>query len=114
MKMTSWILAVLALGLVASTGCRKAEDEPGPTPVYYGVKVDLPKLDTEFSSANQDVRVSAAVIKQCLRYAQLSQALTELGKLAKNPALTEPQKKVVNDLIEQTKQVIANSKPPSQ
>ena len=36
-----------------------------------------------------------------------------LDKLSHNPGLTESQKKVVADLIEQTKQVIAKT-PPAQ
>ena len=111
MKTTHWMFMALTVCILALAGCKKAEDEPGPTPVYYGVKVDLPKLDTEFTSASQDVQASAAMVKHFLRYAQLPQALAELGKLAKNPSLSEIQKKVVNDLIEQTKQVIANSRP---
>ena len=55
---------------------------------------------------------TAALINRSLRYAQFPQAVAELGKLANNPNLSEPQKKVVNDLVEQTKQVIANSKAP--
>jgi hypothetical protein len=111
MKTTLWIFAPPIIGLLASAGCKKGDDEPGPTPVYYGVKVDLPKLDTEFINASQEVQASAAQVKQCLRYAQLPQALAELSKLAHNPRLTEPQKKVVDDLLKQTKQVIANSTP---
>ncbi|HEY5912191.1 MAG TPA: hypothetical protein VJA21_16430 [Verrucomicrobiae bacterium] len=111
MKATLCVSAVLAVGLLAGSGCRKAEDQPGPTPVYYGVKVDLPKLDTEFTTASQEVQASAALVKQYLRYAQVRQALAELSKLAQDSTLTETQKKVVNDLTEQTKQVITNSSP---
>lgn len=92
-------------------GCRKSGDQPGPTPVYYGVKVDVPKLDTEFVTASEEVKASAGLIKQSFRYAQLPQALAELGKLAGNSSLTESQKKVVRDLTEQIKKVIANSSP---
>jgi hypothetical protein len=84
--------------------------------MYYGVKMTaLPKLDTDFTTASQDVQTSVSLAKRYLRYAQFPQALAELGKLAKNPNLSEPQKQVVNDLAEQIKQVVANSKaPPAQ
>ncbi len=108
------IPTALAIGLLAGAGCKKAEDRPGPTPVYYGVKVDLPKLDAALANASQDVQATAAQVKQSLRYAQFPQSLAALGKLAANPTLTETQKKVVNDLTEQIKQVIANSSPPRQ
>lgn len=111
MKTARWTVTVLVVILLAEAGCRKAEQQPGPTPVYYGVKVDLPKLDTEFTNASQEVLATVASVKQLLRSAQLPKALAELGKLAGNPALTETQKKVVYDLTEQTKQVIANSTP---
>jgi hypothetical protein len=109
-----FISAVLLAGSVTWDGCGKAEDQPGPTPVYYGVRVDLPKLDTAFTNASPDVQASAALVKQYLRYAELPKALAELGHLATNSTLTENQKRVVNDLTEQTKQVIANSNPPRQ
>ena len=116
MKTTHRMLTALTICSVAFAGCKKAEEAPGPTPVYYGVKmVDLPKLDTDFVNASQDVQASVSMVKRFLRYAQFPQAVAELGKLANNPNLSEPQKKVVEGLIEQTKQVIANSKaPPAQ
>ena len=114
MKTAFWMLTGLMAGVLAGAGCKKAEDEPGPTPVYYGVRVDLPKLDSEFTNANQEVQASARLAKQCLRYAQVPQALAELEKLARNTSLTGPQKKVVEDLIKQTRQVIANSTPAAQ
>jgi hypothetical protein len=73
--------------------------------------VDLPRLDTEFTNSNPDIRATAAAVKYSLRSAQLRQALAELDTLAANPNLTETQKKVVADLTAQTKQVIANSSP---
>ena len=38
--------------------------------------------------------------------------LVELDKLSNIPNLTDPQKKLVNDLIEQTKKVIEEAPPP--
>jgi hypothetical protein len=112
MRTLSCTSVALVFGLLAGTGCKQAEDAPGPTPVYYGVRVDLPKLDTVFTSAGADVQSSAALTKQYIRYAELPKALAELGALAANPTLTENQKRVVNDLTAQIKQAIANSSPP--
>lgn len=49
-----------------------------------------------------------------IRYGQYDQALAELQKLGAVPTLTEPQKKLVNDLVEQVKQLAAKApaKPP--
>ena len=101
------------ISAVALAGCKKAEDEPGPAPVYYGVKVDLPKLDAEFAKAGPEIQANVALAKQALRYAQVQPALDALVKVSQDPALTENQKKVINELIGQVKQVIANSKPPA-
>jgi hypothetical protein len=114
MRTVSCASVALVIGLLAGAGCKKAEDAPGPTPVYYGVRVDLPKLDTAFTNASADVQASAALAKQYIRYAELPKALAELGNLAANPTLTEMQKRVINDLTGQIKQVIANSSPPRQ
>jgi hypothetical protein len=47
-----------------------------------------------------------------LRYGQYMNSLAALDKLVNNPSTTEEQKKVVNELIEEVKQVI--SKAPAQ
>jgi hypothetical protein len=52
--------------------------------------------------------------KAYLRFGQFPQAMVQLDKLAHVPNLTEPQKKLVNDLLEQTKQVVAKAPPPGQ
>jgi hypothetical protein len=103
--------ATVLIAFLAGSGCGKPQDQPGPTPIYYGVKVDLPKLDSDFAKANPDVQAAAAQVKQLIRYSQLPQALAALSQLAANPSLTEPQKKTVNDLTDQLKQVIAKSTP---
>jgi hypothetical protein len=113
MKTTHGIFATLTICALALAGCSKESgDAPGPIPVYYGVKMDaLPKLDTEFKTAAPDVQNGVNAAKRALRYQLYPQTLAELGKLAKNPSLTEPQKKAVTDLLEQVKQVVAASKP---
>ena len=107
MKTTHWIFAVLALCFVAFAGCKKAEQAQALD--VEGVKVDLPKMDAAFTGASQEVQSSVAMFKRFFRYGQYPQALAELGKLASQPALTEPQKKLVSDLTEQTKQVFAKA-----
>ena len=53
--------------------------------------------------------VSLAV--RAFRYALFTNALVELDKLVSNPKLTDAQKTLVSDLIEQTKRVIAKAPP---
>ena len=112
MKTTRWMFTTLAICGLALAGCKKAEDEPGPTPVYYGVKVDLPKLDAEFANASPALQANVAEAKRLLRFALLPQALAAFVKLSSNTELSESQKAVVNEVIEQVKAVIANSKAP--
>jgi hypothetical protein len=110
MKMPHWLFALLAVCLVAFAGCKKAGQ--AETPEFYGVQVDLPKLGLVFAGASEQVQANVATFNRFFRYGQYPQALGELDRLASQPSLTEPQKKLVGDLIEQTKQVIAKVPPP--
>ena len=111
MKTTDCLFAILVIGLLALVGCKKAEQAAGPTTEFHGVKVDVPKLDSEFTNASQDVQDRVSVIKRFFRYGQFPRAVSELDQLSKMPNLTESQKKLVSDLIEQTKQVITKVPP---
>ncbi len=108
---TKFLLVILAGCLLSLAGCKKAEPE-GTTMQFHGINVDLPKLETEFANAGPGVRDSLSQVQRFFRYAQFPQALVELDKLSKDPSLSESQKKLVLDLIEQTKQVI-NKTPPA-
>ena len=110
----SWILALEVLLLLGFVACRKAELPPDPAAEYFGIKVDWPKLDTEFANPTQDMRDNLSIIKRFFRLGQIPRARAELEKLSSNPTLTEPQKKLVNDLLDQTKEVLAKAPPPPQ
>ena len=100
--------------MVAMTGCKKSEKQTtGPRTQYLGVQVDWPKLDTEFTNAAPEVMATAAEIKRDFRYSLFPQAMVALDKLSNTPNLTESQKKLVNDLMEQTRQVIAKMGTPA-
>ena len=111
MKTTNFVFSILAVCVVAFAGCKKADQSQGFSQQYYGINVDWPKLDTEFANAGQGVQDGVTLVKRFFRYAQFPQALMELDKLSNNPNLTEPQKKLVNTLIEQTRQVIIKAPP---
>lgn len=110
MKTVIRMLALLALCVASFTGCKKT----GQAESYevQGVKVDVPQFDGAFASANPEAQASVAMFKRCFRYGQYPQALAELGKLAKQPSLTSPQKKLVETLMAQTKEVIAKATAP--
>ena len=107
MQAPKGVTTLLALGLLACASCRRSNQSVAPNTEYSGVKVEWPKLDTEFANSDQQLQAEAYMAKRHIRYSQFPQALVELDKLSRNPGLSESQKKIVNELIEQTKQVIA-------
>ena len=115
MKTLRFVPLALAIGLTTVAGCKKSDapgSAPGTATQINGVNVDLPKLDVEFASAAPELQEGVNLLRRAFRYAQFPQALMELEKLSTNPGLSESQKKLVADLLEQTKQVIAKSPPP--
>jgi hypothetical protein len=114
MKMIIGIWASLAICLLASVGCKKSGQAAPPITEYSGVKVDWPKLDTEFANSDPEVQNGAYMAKRHLRYERFPEALMELEKLSGNPKLTDAQKKVVTEVAEQTKQAAAKAPAPGQ
>ncbi len=111
--MRSGILAttlVVAVSLVLP-GCGKKGPQSPSAYDVSGVKIDVPKFQQAFETAGDDVKAPATEAVSHIRYGQYAEALMSLDKLVNNPALSEPQKKVVNDVIEQLKQVISKAGP---
>jgi hypothetical protein len=105
---------LLAAGLLVSSGCKKGEPPPPPgTMNLMGVKVDLPRLEQEFQNASPEQQAAVQEIKRECRTWQLAKMVVALDTLGKNPALTESQKKVVSDLIDQVGQVMAKQGTPA-
>jgi hypothetical protein len=107
--------AVSAGGVVALSGCNKAAAPPPPPPSTIqmaGVRLDLPKLDTEFQDASPEIQAAVKQIKQSYRGGRFVRMVTELDELSNNPGLGASQKKLVGDLIEQMKQVLAKMPAP--
>jgi hypothetical protein len=93
------LIAVLLVG-----GCKKAETPADPFTIQ-GVKVDLPKLQAQFISAGPELQTSANEVGSAIRYGMYPKAVAELEKLAAYPNLTEPQKKAVQEVMAQVKQL---------
>lgn len=74
-----------------------------------GVKLDVPKLQQMFATEKPELQSGASKATMAIRYGQHAEALAELEKLAANASLTEPEKKVVNDVIGQVKQLLAKA-----
>ena len=115
MKKTILLCGLITTCFISLLGCKKDEAAPAVgTITLYGVSVELPKLDTEFQSAPPDVQAAVTAVKNAYRFGQYPKMVVELDKLANIPSLTEPQKKLANDLIEQMKQVIGKMPQPGQ
>jgi hypothetical protein len=112
MKTTQYLLIVLMAGGLALAGCGKSSTEKAPPP-QPGV-VDLGPLQNAFPDATPEVKASLDKLRFSARYGQLENELMELDKLAGLPNLTEPQKKAINDVIEQVKAAIQARPAPTQ
>ena len=111
MKLPNILFALLAVCIVALAGCKKSEQSGAPNTEYYGVKVDWPKLDTEFANADPELQRAASLTVRHIRYMQFADALKDLEAISAAPKLTEAQKKLIGDLTAQTKQAITKAPP---
>jgi hypothetical protein len=105
---------VIRVGLLACAlalpGCKKQPPSQPPF-VESGVEVDGPRLQVAFSGSALEIQNLVNDFIRDLRYGLYVNSLQALDKLAANPSLTDPQKKVVAEVIEQVKQVIAKAGP---
>jgi hypothetical protein len=106
MRTPLWTLAILAGALLAAPGCGKNQSTPSVT-AQDGTKVDMPRLQQAFVSASPELRDAVTQVAFSFRYGQNDQAVAQLEKIAASPELTADQKKAVNDVMDQLKQVIA-------
>jgi len=104
-------VCLLALVLFGFASCGKKESAALPAQDIGGVKVDIPKLQQVFAAAPQPVQDQFHQATASMRYGQYEKALQYLDKLLNDPAVTDPQKKVVSEVIEEMKQVIAKVGP---
>lgn len=116
MKTIQWPLAILAAVALAFAGCKKNQAPPPDTlQVGGGATVDVPKLRQAFStSTNPAVRRILFDVDQQVRIRDYMKSLMALDELSNQPDLTEEQKKVVADVIEQVKKLASNAPAPAQ
>jgi len=111
MKRILRALGVVFATLLAISACKKSQPQTA-TQDRYGIGIDWPRLDTEFRNSDTSVQAAVSTIKRSILYHQFPQAIADLEKLAGNPGLTDPQKKTVTELRDQTRQVIAKGSSP--
>jgi hypothetical protein len=91
-------------------GCKKNAEGPG-IPEIDGVKVDFPKLQHTFDGAGPEIQQNVSETIQGIRYRMYEKSLEALDKLANDANVNDQQKKVVNEMIESVKQLIAKAPP---
>src|SRR6266581_9444570 len=105
------MFGVLIAGLLAFTGCGKKEPQIPAAYEIRGVKVDMPRLEQAFAGAGNDLQADVVQTASNIRYGQYVEALVSLDKLVNKPNLSDAQKKVVNEVIEEVKQLINKAGP---
>ena len=103
MKAIHYLSIVLMAGVLALAGCGKSASKAPPR--QPGV-VDISGLQQAFPTPTPEITASIDKLRFASRYGQFENELVELDKLLALPDLTEPQKKAVNDVIEQVKEAI--------
>jgi len=90
---------------------KSSEADKLPPMEFEGVKVDTPRLMAEFVNAPPQLQrpVSDAITKA--RYKQYLQSMMALDQVLKSPELTEKQKKLIAQVIDQLKEVVAKAPP---
>lgn len=112
MKILNYCSAILLLGFLALTGCNKSQPVAA-VPEIEGVKVDFPKLQKTFENSSGEIQQHVSDAVQGVRYRMYDRTLEALDALANDANVTADQKKVVNELIEGMKQVVAKTPPPA-
>ena len=102
------LMAALLLG-----GCGKSGGSAAPPPAASGTTLDIEKLQQAFPSATPEIQDDIRKVKFASRYTQWKNAEEALDKLAAEPSLTDPQKQIVNDLMEQAKKLEAAAPTPA-
>src|ERR1035437_2412087 len=112
MRILNYPLLILMAGALALTGCGKSGKAVAP--VRPPGTVDLSEVQLAFPTPTPEVASSLDKARFSARYRQYDVVLVELDKISHMPNLTDPQKKAVNDEIEQVKQAIAFLAKPAQ
>ena len=110
MKMTNYLLVILMAGAFTLAGCGKSSKPP---PAAAAGLMNMGNLQQAFPSPSAEIQNSLHRISMGARYRQFEVVLAELDKLANDASLTEPQKKAVNEKIEQVKQAMSAAAKPA-
>ena len=107
------MFVVFASAILVSPGCSKSDQTP-PAPQIQGVSVDIPKLTQAFQNSSDELKATMTQASFNVRYGKYEDALMALDKLVNDPNVTENQKKMVNQVIEQVKKLAGSTAAPAQ
>jgi hypothetical protein len=109
----SCALVLCAVALIIAPGCHKSNPGAAQVPVNVnGVMIDLPKLQKAFPpTGDREALDCVRGLTLTLRYGDYVGSLAQMDKLVNLPSLTDEQKQVANQVLEQVKQLAAKSQP---
>jgi hypothetical protein len=106
-----WLtMCLLAVGL-AFAGCSKSEKPTADAPPTR-VPIDVPKLRDAFAAANEQTKAIATQAVRAIQSDNWDGAGAALEKLATVPGVTDEQKKIITEVLEQLKTNIARQSAP--
>jgi hypothetical protein len=112
MKTINLLFFSVVAAMLVTTGCGKPK--PPAAPEMNGVVVDIPALNAAFENASPEIKATVTQVGFNIRYTKYEDALMSLDKLLNDPSVTEAQKKVVNQVIEEAKKLASAAPPPAQ
>ena len=96
--------------LVLAGACSKSSELNNLPPMEFeGVKVDTPRLMAQFLEASPQLQKPVNDAATKMRYKQYLQAMMELDQVLKSPELKDGQKKLIAQVIDQIKEVVAKA-----
>ena len=103
---------ILTVGVLALAGCSKSDKG---SPARQPGRVDISQLQQQFPNPTPEIAACIEKVRFACRYRNFDTAQAELDKLAQMPNLTEPQKKALDEVVEQVKTAIkAGAAAPTQ
>jgi hypothetical protein len=97
---------MLLVGLLALAGCGKSGKNPAQA---VPGAIDMPKFQQAFASGTPDQQANVTKVMSGVRYRLYPEALAALEKLGSDPAITEPQKQAVSNMVEGIKAAMAKA-----
>ena len=105
MKTTKWFEAVLLGGLLVCGGCKPKAPQVPPQ------VATMQSLQQAFASGTPEQQAAIQNAYMGIRYGQYVNTLSALDKLSSDPSITETQKTLINNMIEQLKATMATNPP---